>query len=159
MKQVITLLVILIVSGCGWTSQCTKMRVYELGSEREVSVGTAMVQTGCFESSHIPWGIHSVLGRPHEADDGFQPIIEKEILYSGREGSILHIMYREYTWNGYARSPFFQQVYYDMKSSDSIVFQDWAIKVLDSNNEHIRFKVIKDNPHFDNKSIPTPHSI
>jgi hypothetical protein len=54
---------------------------------------------------------------------------------------------------GLTRTPFFQHVYYDLKTSDTIVFQDWVLKVLDTNNQNIRFKVVKEPPQ---PEIPQP---
>lgn len=49
-------------------------------------------------------------------------------------------------------------MYYDIGKSDAIVFQDWVIKVIDSSNERIKFKVVKEpvRPEIDppvNKSV------
>jgi hypothetical protein len=74
----------------------------------------------------------------------------KELLYSGREGDVLHITYREYSVRGLARTPFFQQVYYDLKNSHEIVFQDWVLQVLDANNQQIKFKVVNEPPQLEN---------
>jgi hypothetical protein len=86
-------------------------------------------------------------------DDYWEPLTDKELIYSGREGDVLHITYREYyQWrdyktglvSSYARTPFFQHVYYDLKTSHEIVFKDWVLQVLDANNQQIKFRVVKE---------------
>jgi hypothetical protein len=80
-------------------------------------------------------------------------LTDKELIYSGRESDVLHITYREYyQWrdhktgsvSSYARTPFFQQVFYDLMKSDMIVFEVWELQVLDANNQHIKFNVVKE---------------
>ncbi len=140
------------IVSCGWNNPCVKSRTYNIGEERRVTIGSEMVQIGCFASMWEPTGLNKTLWqrKPYE-DPDFKPYTEKELLYSGRENDILHITYREYYLNfqegkpvSFAREPFFQHVYYDLKTSDEIVFQDWVIKVLNANNKEISFKVIKE---------------
>lgn len=153
-RQALVIVLLLPLVACGWNHVCTKTRSYNLGEEKIVSVGSEMVQDGCFASRWDPTGLHKILWkRSSQNDETYEPLIDKELLYAGREGDILHISYREYFryrdyQNGvegsFARTPFFQQVYYDLKLSDSIVFQDWVIQVIDANNQSIKFKVVKE---------------
>lgn len=145
MKLIILVVCALVLAGCGWNHPCVNPRSYKLGEEITTPVGSALVQSGCFAYRYDPRGItRSIFGRVSEMDEYAQPRIDQEILYSGRQGDTLHVTYREYTYDGYARAPFFQQLYYDMGKSDAIVFQDWVIKVIDSSNERIKFKVVKE---------------
>ena len=140
------------IVACGWNRQCTKPTSYNLGEEKIAVVGSEMVQIGCLASRWDPRGLNkSLLKRNSEDDVSFEPSAEKELLYAGREGDVLHVTYREFyllfdnagNVKAHARPAFYQQVYYDLKASDAIVFQDWVLKVLDANNQQIRFKVIK----------------
>jgi hypothetical protein len=150
-RKALMFILLLPLVACGWNHQCTKSRSYNIGEEKMVTVGTEMVQTGCFAAQWNPAGLNrDILNRNSYNDDYFEPLTDKELLYAGREGDVLHITYREYSVNGNARTPFFQQVYYDLKTSDEIVFQDWVIKVLDANNKQIRFKVVKEPPRLEN---------
>jgi hypothetical protein len=144
-RQVLLLVLMLPLVACGWTQQCIKPTSYNLGEEKIAVVGSAMVQIGCLAAQ---WERRGEI----QPDPYFEPLIDKELLYAGRVGDNLHISYREYfidinaqknRWGSYARPPFFQQAYYDLKTSDTVVFQDWVLQVIDANNERIRFKVIK----------------
>ena len=151
-RKILLLVFLLTIVACGWSHPCTKTMSYNPGEEKVAAVGTEMVQTGCFAARWEPAGLNkSLWKRTAYDDDGFEPLIDKELLYAGRAGDILHITYREYSAQvtaagrvgSFARTPFFQQVYYDLKQSDKIVFQNWVLKVLDASNEQIRFKVIE----------------
>jgi len=159
---VLILLLSLPLIACGsWKQQCSKYTSYNLGEEKIAAVGSEIAQTGCFASRWDPTGLRRSLFKSSSYDDSyFEPWVDKELIYAGREGNVLHITYREYStyWGKYgvkslARTPFFQQVYYDLKKSDAIVFQDWVLKVLDANNQLIRFKVVKEPPQ---PEIPPP---
>ena len=152
-RQLLLLIFLFTIVSCGWNNPCVKSRSYNIGEEKRVTIGSEMVQTGCFAAMWEPTGLNKTLWqrKPYE-DPDYKPYTEKELLYSGRENDILHITYREYfnftagqqIQTSLAREPFFQHVYYDLKTSDEIVFQDWVIKVLNANNKEISFKVIKE---------------
>ena len=72
--------------------------------------------------------------------------MEHTLTYSGREGSILKIYYREFsttpsTWGAVARPAFTQELTYDISASPDISFQDFRIQVLDATSSTIRFVV------------------
>jgi len=143
MKYAFIVLSLLVIS-CSWNHVCTKTGSYNIGEEKISVVGTEVVRDGCFASRWEPTGpINKLLNRSSYNDDYFIPWIDKELIYTGRAGDTLHMTYREYSVNGIARTPFFQQVYYDLKKSNEIIFQDWIIKVIDADNHLIRFKVVK----------------
>jgi hypothetical protein len=144
MKKIICLFAVILLFGCGWNHQCLKTGSYNIGEEKMAVVGSEIVQGGCFAARWNPSGAIVRLLRDPYDDTYFTPWIDKELLYAGREGDTLHITYREYSINGIARTPFFQQVYYDLKRSNEIIFQDWTIQVIDANNQQIRFKVVKE---------------
>ena len=60
---------------------------------RIATVGSEMVQIGCLASRWDPDGPipKHLLKRDSQDDTSFQPLIDKELLYSGREGDVLHI--------------------------------------------------------------------
>jgi hypothetical protein len=156
---------LLLIAGCGWNKVCLKelSTSYTLGVEKITVVGGEIVQTilygyeytnkygvvDCVITKYEPTGLNLTLFKrePEIIDNSsykYPFIPNKELLYAGKEGNILHITYREYTWKGLARTPFFQNLYYDLKTSNTIMFQNWSILVLDANNHQIRFKVIKE---------------
>jgi hypothetical protein len=161
-RQLLVFVLLLSIVACGWNHPCTKSRSYNLGEEKIAVVGAEMVQNGCFAARWEPRGLDKVLWqRKAYNDDAWEPLIDKELIYAGREGDVLHITYREYfKWvdyktgsvSSYARTPFFQQVFYDLKKSDVIVFQDWMLQVLDANNQQIKFKIVKEPAQPDSPS-------
>jgi hypothetical protein len=149
-RQLLVFVLLLTIIACGWNHPCTKTRSYNLGEEKIATVGSEMVQNGCYAARWEPQGaIVRFLRSPYD-DSYFEPWIDKELLYSGREGNVLHITYREYSVRGLARTPFFQHVYYDLKNSHEIVFQDWLLQVLDANNQQIKFKVVNEPRQLEN---------
>ncbi len=158
MKKIIIVLLAIIslmLWGCGWNKVCVKERKsnsYNLGEEKITVVGAEMIQktfstTQCISTRYEPTGLNLfLLKRKTEIVDTvpYDETVEKELLYAGRQGDTLHITYREYTGSGLARTPFFQQAYYDLKTSNEIVFQNWVIKIIDANNQQIKFKVVKE---------------
>lgn len=146
MKRIMLIAVVAgMLTGCGWRGHCVNSRSYKLGEEKTTAVGAPILQSGCFTRIREPQGLTRTLLKDEAKEDtDFSPQIDQEILYSGRNGNVLNLAYREYTENGYARQPFFQQLTYDVGGSNTIVFRDWTITVLDSNNEHIKFKVVKE---------------
>jgi len=142
-------------TSCGWNKVCVEQRSnysFIAGEEKTTVVGSEMLQTSfpisqCVKYRYDPTGLNLTLLKKEAVilnEMPYAPTIEKELLYAGREGSVLHITYREYTWQGHARVPFFQSLYYDLKHSDKIVFQNWTIQILDANNEKIVFKILKE---------------
>jgi len=73
-----------------------------------------------------------------------EDLLKSELLYNGREKDTVFLLYREYTGEGIARSPFYQQLRYDVKESSIINYKSLRIEVLNATNEGITFKVISD---------------
>jgi len=73
-----------------------------------------------------------------------EDLFKSELLYNGREKDTVFLLYREYTGEGMARSPFYQQLRYNIKDSSVINFKSLKIEVLDATNEGITFKVVSD---------------
>jgi hypothetical protein len=160
MKRLSIAALVLVLSlplvACGWNHPCTKTRSYNLGEEKIAVVGSEIVTNGCFATRWEPLGLtRDLWQRKAYNDESWKPLTDKELIYAGRENDVLHITYREYfQWrdhetgvvSSYARTPFFQQIIYDLKKSNVIVFQDWVIQVLDANNERIKFKVVNETP-------------
>jgi hypothetical protein len=149
-RSVLVLFLLLPIVSCGWNSQCLQKTTYNLGIETTSVMGTAMVQQtiGCLATRYEPLGLNLTLWNRAPYVYTAEPVVLKELIYAGREGDILHITHREYSVSGYARTPFFQHIYYDLKTSDKIVFQDNMIQVLDANNQQIRFRVIQGWPPY-----------
>jgi hypothetical protein len=155
MKRLLWVLVVFLLAGCGWNESCTKHYTsYTIGKEKAVPVGAEMVQTGsCAVKHYDPTGLNKILWDRQPCDvTNDDPLLFKELIYSGRDGNTLHIIYREYSigvdrdsqgvrLSSFARPSYFQSAFYDLSESDTVVFQDWTIKVIDANNQEIRFAV------------------
>ena len=72
-------------------------------------------------------------------DDSFQ----EDLIYTGRSANTIHVSYREYR-KELARPAFFQELRYDLDKSDTIVFRNYRIKVIEATNEIIKYKVLTD---------------
>jgi hypothetical protein len=66
-----------------------------------------------------------------------------ELIYNGISKDTIMISYREFTKN-FARPAFYQELRYDLNESDLITFKSLKIKVLDADNNQIRFQVVDD---------------
>ena len=66
-----------------------------------------------------------------------------ELTYTGKTEDSISIAYREYV-NYVTRPSHEEELRYDLNESDVIVFRSLKIKVLEANNERIRFQVIDD---------------
>ena len=72
-------------------------------------------------------------------------ILRQEILYSGREGDVIHITCKEYPGeNGHysSQESFIQNVGYDLRRSDIINFRDIYFKIIEASMTSIEFMVI-----------------
>jgi hypothetical protein len=82
--------------------------------------------------------------RTHERYDAeHEGTWRRELIYTGRSGSTIGVTYREFA-HDLARPAFFQDLKYDLDDSDIVVYRDWRLRVLEANNQHIRFAVTDD---------------
>ena len=58
------------------------------------------------------------------------PSFKQELVYNGRTGSTIRFMYREYK-DDLARPAFTQNLVYDLKQSNNVVFQSVELEVLE----------------------------
>ena len=72
--------------------------------------------------------------------------MRQELIYLGREGHVIHIIYKEYVGEKSEYSPnetFQQNVGYDLRQSDIIhSFRDIYFKVIEATEKFIEFIVI-----------------
>ena len=71
------------------------------------------------------------------------PRVAEEILYSGVDGKVIKLQYRELYRDGYPKD-FTQDLTYDLAASDIIVFRNYQIKVIEADNSKMSFIVLKD---------------
>jgi hypothetical protein len=67
-----------------------------------------------------------------------------ELLYNGSDKNSMYFTYREFSPDGLARTPFYQNLTYEANSK-TIRFKGFRINVLKSNGEEIKFIVVDDS--------------
>jgi hypothetical protein len=121
------------------------LKNYSMNTVKATNIGDAMIKNrkGFFiEEKQWVGLLHSTDGwyyNNYYSDESFQ----EELIYTGRIDDIIHISFREYK-KDFARPAFFQELVYDLKKSDRIVFKQYKLQVIDATNEHIKFKVLTD---------------
>jgi hypothetical protein len=70
----------------------------------------------------------------------------RSLTYSGKQGSTIRILYREYS-NDYARPAFNQELTYDLTDNSIITFRNVRIGVIEANSSGITFMVLQ-HPYF-----------
>lgn len=84
-----------------------------------------------------------------KSDDGwaennyYMNQFRKELIYSGKQGSTIAVVYREFR-EGLIAPAFTQELKYDLKQSKVIRFQRFSLEVLSADNSTITTKVISD---------------
>jgi hypothetical protein len=64
-----------------------------------------------------------------------------ELSYTGKQGNVITIYYKEST-EGVSRPPLTQELTYDLSISDTIQFKDTKIKIFEASNNLIKYEVI-----------------
>ena len=75
--------------------------------------------------------------------------VKQEFIYNGKVDNSIKFIYREYI-DDINRSPFTQNVQYDLDESDIIGFKELRIKIIEASNQTIKYKVIT---NFSRKSV------
>ncbi len=113
---------------------------YQLNKEYITKVGSPMVvREKCWGDSY------------YEAARLKDCILRQELLYSGREGNVIHMTYKEYArqnGNYSSAESFLQYVGYDLRQSDIISFRDIYFKVIEATETSIEFIVIDPVTYF-----------
>ncbi len=66
-----------------------------------------------------------------------------ELIYSGVMNNVIVINYREFI-KDFSRPSFYQEVKYDLNTTNEIVFKSIKMKILEANNSNIKFQVLDD---------------
>lgn len=75
---------------------------------------------------------------------------EQTLTYSGKQGMIIKIFYREAS-NGYSRPSFTQELTYDITTDPIVTFRNTKIRVVEATNSLIKF-VVLESPAYKYKS-------
>lgn len=71
---------------------------------------------------------------------------EQTLTYSGKQGNVIKIFYREVS-NNFARPSFTQELTYDITDDPVITFRNTKIKVVEATNSTIKF-IVLESPAF-----------
>lgn len=66
-----------------------------------------------------------------------------ELIYGGVSNNIISLSYREF-YKDLARPAFYQEMKYDLNTSNIITFKTIKMKILEANNSRIAFQVLED---------------
>jgi hypothetical protein len=69
--------------------------------------------------------------------------IRWELIYSGRSADEVSLSYREYT-GGLARPAFYQDLTYDLSTSNRVVFRSIELEIVEASNAGVKFRVLRD---------------
>lgn len=75
---------------------------------------------------------------------------EQTLTYSGKQGTVIKIFYREAS-NGFARPSFTQELTYDITGDPIVTFRNTKIKVVEATNSLIKF-IVLESPAYKYKS-------
>lgn len=67
--------------------------------------------------------------------------LQQTLIYSGRVGNRIRIDYRESS-GSYARPAFSNEAEYDLSTSNEIAYRGARIKVIQANNQKIRYIIL-----------------
>ena len=129
----------LLLLSCSCTTTY-RIDLYQLNKNYVIEAGSPMA------AREICWG-----DTYYEAAALKDCILRQELLYSGREGNVIHMTYKEYArQNGNFSSveSFLQYVGYDLRQSDIINFRDIYFKVIEATETSIEFIVIDPVTYF-----------
>jgi len=136
-KETIVLGLLLLLCSCTTTY---RIDLYQLNKNYATEAGSPMVVR------EVCWGDNY-----YEAAKLKDCILRQELLYSGREGNVIHMTYKEYARQNGDFSPvesFLQYVGYDVRQSDIIGFRDIYFKVIEATETSIEFIVIDPVTYF-----------
>ena len=80
-----------------------------------------------------------------QATDVQSASFKQELIYNGRVGNNLKIIYREYS-NNMVRGAFSQEAQYDLSVSDIIAFKGARLRIVKATNEALEYEVLS---HFE----------
>lgn len=127
-RLVVLAAIVAVLSGCVFWRHYYR-RNYEVGAVVSATIGSPILT--------------SVEGA--ESNHGAVSSFERQLIYSGKAGTVLRFSYREFS-TGLARPAFTQDVQYDLKESAVLAFQAIRMEVLASTNEQITVRVLAAEP-------------
>lgn len=95
----------------------------------------------CFAAGGQCFGLNSFTAAKYV--DVNSPSIRQELIYNGRTGDSVKFLYREITGAGMLRSPFNQEVNYDLSEGSRIGFKGARFDVIKATNRGITYRVLQ----------------
>ena len=139
-----------------WTYfQAQNMTSYDALLGTSPVYGGLKLAKGAKKEERIYGGNFSVSLKPKQepkyeftrVDDYSQPGFKQELIYNGRVDNYIKFLYRELFF-GTARSPFNQEVQYDINDGNTIGFKGLRIEILEATNTKIKYRVLNSFPDF-----------
>lgn len=120
-------------------------RSYGVGETKSATIGEAFLtdQTGHIRKVKRWVGVFNSPDGYETKDEYSEDYMRRELLYSGKSGSVIKVSYREYR-GGFAAPAFFQNLEYDLNESKVIKFRKFTLQVQDANNQSITYTVLSD---------------
>jgi uncharacterized protein (UPF0333 family) len=130
MKSVFLLLAIapMFLTGCGLANSYYLTYNFEKDSVMVATVGSEMMNWTTIYKNDVYQTV--------------QGTFVTTLTYSGKQGNVLKIYYREES-NNFARPSFTQELTYDITSDPIITFRHTKIQVVEATNSEIKFKVLE----------------
>jgi hypothetical protein len=127
-KTALFLFFCLCFSNCGLDNSYYLSRNYEKDLTITQTIGSPMIQTTLEFKNNV-------YGNTRERG-------QSELIYSGKSGTVIKIVYREFS-NDMARPAFTQELQYDLNESKIIKFRKTTIEIIQATNQEITFKVLE----------------
>jgi len=130
MKSLILLLAVtpILLAGCGYANSYYLTYNFEKDKVMVATVGSEMMNWTEIYKNDV-YG--NIIGS-----------FVMTLTYSGKQGNILKIYYREES-NNYARPSFTQELTYDITDDPIITFRHTKIRIMEATNSEIKFTVLE----------------
>lgn len=109
-----------------------------LARTSDVIIGVSAFPGGCGDKNLAAASFESVT----VPDSAVSNIWRKELIYNGRSGDTIRVIYREYSGD-LARPAFTQELQYDLSQQTEIGFREVRLQVEAATNTSIRYRVLQ----------------
>lgn len=143
-----TLCLAVAVSLAGCASQVvssSQIKSYTVGQPLRTTVGGTLLRIEKGQVNQVRRWV-GILNSP----DGWQTetvrssdYVSSELIYSGATGTTVELTYREFR-GGLAAPAFFQNLKYDIASSDRVTFKNFVIRIYSADNSGISAVLLSD---------------
>lgn len=110
-----------------------------LARTADTIIGVSTYPGGCGDKNLAAASFESVT----LPDDTATNIWRKELIYNGRSGDTIRMIYREFTSGDLARPAFTQELQYDLSQQTEIGFREVRLKVESATNTVINYRVLQ----------------